>query len=418
VIDPAHPPAATVPEQPHDREARLLADILRSARIALLFDVLGTEKTALLKTGLMPLLSRRAADAEPTMPSGRGAQVLPFPDRRRATASARRAACREVIVYFDAWADDDPLPALVQRIARAVDPAGDDTASPDDGRPLASLLAALHRDRPVNLIVVLDRFEELLHGLPARPGHARFASELVAAVNSPDLPANFLLALNEAARPRLQSLRAGIPGFDNFSLKLAPPAGGDGPPGAAAAAGTAPADVRSIVATAPVLKHAVAEPPLLKHPLDTGSGKAPLSAAPPTTAIRPPRAARPKSDKPRGPPVRAPLHLADVYAFIEAKLADTSGDDGPAPAGPANALANAPAIAPEIAIATAGPPQMAAPTPPASAALPLATVAPARDGSARSRATSSKASGDRSGAVAAALERIRTKWFGPFGRKG
>lgn len=269
------------------QEARLLVALLRSARLSLLFGETGANTSAFLQDSLLPLLQRRLDDrAPPAEPAGTaqgtGGVVVPFPDRRR-RHSARPA--REVVVLFDDW-DTVPLTALRSRLRQAARPA-------DPGLPLApgSLIDSLHalgeRDG-VNFIIVLDRFEAFLR-LPAqREGVTEFTDELVQAMNAPQLPANFLLALgHDEASPALEALRRRIPGFDDYSLRL--------PPAPAAAPATPP-----VAAVPPAPPRATAPRPL--------------------TAAAPPPIKRPT-------PLRAPVKTQDVYALIEATLNRTTTDN-------------------------------------------------------------------------------------------
>ena len=102
----------------------------------------------------------------------------------------------------------------------------------------------------------------------------QFANELVEAIVQEALPASFLIAMDEAARPRLERFRAQIPGFDNDVLRLSPVA---------------------------EQREAVLELPR-------------------TVADRPVHA-----PKPRRPPPRAPIKVEDVYALIESTLSRSSG---------------------------------------------------------------------------------------------
>ena len=280
--------------------------------MALLFGELGSDKTALLKQGLMPLLHRRASDRIAAVAARENRVVIPFPDRRsRATTRASKGR-REIVVYFDAWTDT-PLAALHACVhhAAATRPS-EPTAGPTR---LSETLATLSARLDASFIIQLDRFEEFLQAPAHGEDAAQFTNELVEAVNQAELPANFLISVNEAARPRLANLRSRIAGFDDFSLKLA------NPPGFQPLAVPVPVPPRkpavpnaALIRTLPVLKELIALPPV---------GGAPL----PITAIVTPRRHAPRPPKIKLPPlVRLPLKTQDVYEFIEATLAHTAAE--------------------------------------------------------------------------------------------
>lgn len=271
------------------QEARLLVALLRSARLSLLFGEAGSHTSAFLQDSLLPLLQRRLDDRPPAQPAhtpqGTGGVVVPFPDRRKRQGTR---PAREVVVVFDDW-DGVPLATLLTRLRQAARPA-------DPGLPLApgSLVESLHalgaRDG-VNFIIVLDRFEAFLR-LPAqREGVAEFTDELVQALTTAQLPANFLLALDNEACSALDALRRRIPGFDDYSLRL---------PSVATPA-PEPAPV-----TAPVAAVSPISPPQM--PKARHATAAPSPIKPPT-------------------PLRAPVKTQDVYALIEATLNRTTADN-------------------------------------------------------------------------------------------
>jgi hypothetical protein len=177
--------------------------------------------------------------------------------------------------------------------------------------PLADELDALGSELDASFIILLDRCEEFLCASTPNIGIAELVDELVGAINRPGLPANFLMALDEFARPRLADLRGRIPGIDDFSLRLARADGCPVPPGAASA-------------------QAFDKPLAVNHPLGAArSGIEPsVPAAPAVFVDSVAPASERASDGPVKPPRRRssappPSTAADVYAFIEAKLAET-----------------------------------------------------------------------------------------------
>ncbi len=282
----------------------MLAQLLRTSRLVLLFGEAGSDKTALLKSGLMPLLRRRAGDTAGPMAARESGVVVPFPDRRRRASARTAKRRREFVVYFDDWAET-PLESLKARIhlAAATDPA-EVHAMP---HRLSEILALLGKRLEADFIILLDRFEAFLQAPSGRQDISQFANELAEAINQAQLPANFLIALDEQARPRLAGLRASIPGFDDFSLKLTCA------PGSRPASAPPPSPAAAIAVPA-----APASPAVL-----TEVSTAPASLATPNPvadAVRPnPRPRKPKVK--REPPPRVVVRTQDVYALIETTLA-------------------------------------------------------------------------------------------------
>jgi len=301
--------------QAHEQEARLLGELLRTSRLALLFGEAGSDKTALLKHGLMPMLHRRTSDRGAKSARNSGV-VVPFADRRNRSRAPNRK--RELVVYFDDWSDA-PLEALHARIQLAAATSPAERAAP---RPrLAQDLAALCNRLDATFIILLDHFEQFLKAPPQREDMAEFANELVEAVNQAGLPANFLISLDEEARPWLGALRRRIPGFDDFSLKLA------GPTSARLAAPSAPPEPVVIEYPSSLLETLLesdSEPPLLDEVVVVSD---PPAVSPPQTstasdAVVDAGTPKPKSKRRAATPP-APIKTEDVYAFIEATLANT-----------------------------------------------------------------------------------------------
>lgn len=279
------------------QEARLLVALLRSARLSLLFGEPGSEKSAFLQSSLLPLLQRRAEDQPAPAPVRETGVVVPFPDRRARSGSARRK--REVVVLFDDWSGV-PLPALRASLRRAA--ASNALAVRAAAPPLSDDIRTLSEHFDIHFIVILDRFEEFLR-LPAqREGITEFSDALVESLNAAALPASFLLSMDEAARPALGSLRRHIPGFDDFSLKL---------PGTLVAA----------------------KPPLIATPSEDAPSAPPMPAPPAAAHVAAPARrtiARAEPTPPaikRPTPVRAPINTQDVYALIENTLIHTASDN-------------------------------------------------------------------------------------------
>ncbi|TMH13618.1 MAG: hypothetical protein E6H65_02570 [Betaproteobacteria bacterium] len=281
----------------HEQEARLLAELLRTSRLALLFAEAGSDKTSLLKHDLMPLLRRRSGDRSGPATARESGVVVPFPDRRGrpATRAARRRT--EIVIHFDAWSDA-PLQALHACLHDAASTTTAERTAPR--RRLADTLEALSSRLDTRFFILLDRFEEFLRNPQDRESIGEFTNELVDAINQPNLAANFLIAIDDESRPRLAGLASRIPGFDDCSLKLARPRGSNPP--------AAPHEPAALVPT-----QQVDEP--------TWPTLDPIAPAAPQ-----PAPVKKKAKAHRTPPPRVPIKTEDVYAFIEQTLSHTATD--------------------------------------------------------------------------------------------
>lgn len=305
------------PWQTHAGEARLLVELLRSSRLALLFCETGTDPTSFLRSTLMPLLGRRDADRVAPAAAPNTGVVAPFPDRRKRPAGPPPTPpAREFVVHFDAW-DGDPLPALVARIHQVANTCEAERSA--SWQRLGDTLEALSSRLDARFIILFDRFEEFLRAAPDHAGRAQFISEWAEVVQRTQLPVSFLMALDDDAQPLLSGLRSRVAGFDDFSLKLRRPAAASPTSGSA----TPPSSrATGAIDGPPVLTEAVAECDLA----------ATAGTPPARPAERPPKVKRPV-------PPRSEVKTEDVYALIESTLSrtvtqipdDPFPDDEPAP---------------------------------------------------------------------------------------
>ena len=175
-----------------EREAELLAELVRLAPATVLVAESGSDKSGFLANTVLPLLAVSAAGET------------------------------EVCILFDSW-DDAPLPKLLAQIRRAV-PALDSRRA-NEKVPSSSLAATLARWQhgiDATFIIVFDRFEEHLAARD-RPGAAEFEEELVRVMKMPALRAHFVIALEADDAPLLDPLRERIPGLGDTVIRLPPP---------------------------------------------------------------------------------------------------------------------------------------------------------------------------------------------------
>jgi len=306
VIPKAPAPGLDPSGQPHDQEARLLAQLLRTSPLSVLYAEGGADKTALLRLALMPYLARRASDKLAPVAVRASGVVVPFPDRRGRAAPRAAKRRREIVVYLDDWSRA-PLGALREALDLATATARTEPLAPS--MRLGEILGEVSRRMDAHLIVLLDRFEELVKPASESPGRIQFVNEFAEAVALPGLPASFLIALEEEARPRLASLRARIPGFDDFSLKVAPPRDFKAPATPRIVKSAEPVKPSSAVAieALPVLTDKLAAPPPSPEP------------SPPATSMRTVQPPRRTKAKDRSSP-KAPVTTADVHDMIAEAL--------------------------------------------------------------------------------------------------
>jgi hypothetical protein len=273
--------------------------MLRTSRLTWVFGEAGTDSPALLKSGVMPLLQRRSGDRLADASGSAEADCRrAAPDRRRQPANQQARPRREAAIYFDTWGDA-PLSLLKRNIDDIVLAGTGANTGPTRGS-LTDTLQRLNQRLGLHVVFVLDRFEEYLALPPHADEVAQFANEWVEAVANQELPASFLVSMDEAARPRLERLRARLPGFDDNVLRLSPVADKpELPPDSKPALvrqGTLPGDDRPAGIASPLSQSEPAGPP-----------------------------------RRRGPPARVPISVDDVYALVESTLARTAKERQPAP---------------------------------------------------------------------------------------
>lgn len=197
---------------PPDREAQLLAELLRSSRVTVLCGEAGADTATLLQASVLPLLHRRAGDR--CLSHDDGSREAPVPDRR---CQNGREPGAEVAVLFDAWGDA-PLSELQAKLASALGLPSMGTVPPPAS--LRASLMAWNEALGVRFLIVLDRFERFLAAPPDDPGVVEFSDEFVRAVNEPALPANFLISLQGDAEPLLERFGERIPDLGEACLRL------------------------------------------------------------------------------------------------------------------------------------------------------------------------------------------------------
>src|SRR5262249_40717347 len=138
--------------------------------------------------------------------------------RAAARASVRAAGRPEhLVVVFSNWRTD-PVAALLDQVAHAVNDAivGSKPLPSVRSSELITGLSEWTEWLGCWLLVVLDQFEEYFLYHPD-PGASDFEVQLPAAIRRPGLRANFLISLREDTLAQLDRFKGRIPSlFDNY----------------------------------------------------------------------------------------------------------------------------------------------------------------------------------------------------------
>ena len=179
-----------------DRECELAIANLRGRRLTLLYGASGVGKSSLLHAGVAHRLRRLAHENR---------------DRDSTPDLA--------VVVFSRWSVN-PMPALREALNAAVADACGRTFDPlpDDLGLVDTLNLCVRRVDGV-VLILLDQFEDYLLADPSSDESA-FEDELAAAVNAPELRANFVVSLKEEFLARLDRFEGKIPDLFKNYLRL------------------------------------------------------------------------------------------------------------------------------------------------------------------------------------------------------
>jgi hypothetical protein len=157
-------------------ERTVLISNLRAARLTLLYAQSGAGKSSLLRAGVASRLGELAQ---------RGLR--------------ERGAARNIPVVFSSWRDD-PTAGLIDAIQKAIIPFVPEALPAEFSRErLEEAIEAASRAADSTLLVMLDQFEEYFLYQSVEGRDRRFADELAACINRPDLRTNFLISIREDA---------------------------------------------------------------------------------------------------------------------------------------------------------------------------------------------------------------------------
>lgn len=171
------------------REIATTTANLEVARLTIFYGPSGVGKSSVLRAGVLHQLQRRAQ-----------------------ASRLANGPLEPVPIYFNRW-QTEPLVGLTQATVAAIQQTtGDPNAAASD--PAFSFVAQLRRwceQSGRDLLFILDQFEEYFLYQGEASGLDSVAYQLVQAINSTQLRANFLLSLREDALARLDHFKGQIP---------------------------------------------------------------------------------------------------------------------------------------------------------------------------------------------------------------
>jgi WD40 repeat protein len=175
-----------------DTERQLISANLLSSRLTVLYGASGVGKSSVLRAGVVHDLVQRSREDV-----------------------AATGAPEFVVVEFGSW-HDDPIVGLAESIRESVKLVREPPAPPPTTRHLAELLGDWTALLSVDLLIILDQFEEYFLYHDHEEGQGTFAVEFPRAVNR-NLGVNFLISIREDALARLDRFKGRIPNlFSNF----------------------------------------------------------------------------------------------------------------------------------------------------------------------------------------------------------
>jgi len=181
-----------------EEERDTIIENLRASRLTLLYGTSGVGKSSVLNAGVVYKLRQL------TQHYVMEADVPEF-----------------AVVIFNGWRDD-PIPGLMRAVQDAVARALQmKSVEPvPESRNLGEMLKAWTDRYGIELLIILDQFEEYFQYRAFESGEGTFDSEFPQAVNRADLPAKFLISIRDDALSRLDRFRTQIPNLFSNMLRI------------------------------------------------------------------------------------------------------------------------------------------------------------------------------------------------------
>lgn len=181
-----------------DTERDLIIENLRASRLTLLYGTSGVGKSSVLYAGAAHRLRELARQ---------DLQEYGKPEF--------------AVVTFGAWRDD-PIQGLRKSINEAVRDALQvkSLSAVPETSDLAETISAWTERYGIELLFILDQFEEYFQYRPSEKGRGTFAEEFPLALNDPDVRAKFLLSLRDDALSRLDRFKSQIPNLFGNLLRI------------------------------------------------------------------------------------------------------------------------------------------------------------------------------------------------------
>lgn len=211
-----------------ENETGIISANLRTRRLTLLYGPTGVGKSSVLLAGVVHHL--KELNNDPRL------AVLAMSSTNRETDNFNLAGdplsrlavpstCPIVVVTFANWLGD-PLASLQASILRALEEAIPEIFTPELNRRLRTLglremlLEVAVFPQVVELLIILDQFEQYFVYHRTNEGPANFDDEFCRTVSSRDVHANFIISIREDWLARLDRFKGRIPNIFENAIRI------------------------------------------------------------------------------------------------------------------------------------------------------------------------------------------------------
>jgi WD40 repeat protein len=181
-----------------EREREVIAGNLLASRFTVFYGPSGVGKSSVLRAGVVPDLRKLARGS---------AQELGHPEF--------------VVAALDSWRDN-PTARLAQHVDEALTDAlpGTSLTQTPPGTRLSEFLRARTHECNVDLLIILDQFEEYFLYHEGEEGEGALATELPRATEDPHLRVNFLVSIRDDALSKIDVFKGRISNLFNNYLRI------------------------------------------------------------------------------------------------------------------------------------------------------------------------------------------------------